>query len=148
MKKNKIITAIFIIIIIYSFLSIFRSLGLLYLSFSDSYFQNFNFNLESDLFIEKFRKYQKFYFYYPYVIGIVTIPFLKKWYTNTRWYIYIIYCILAIVIFRLIDASVLRPLFAIFINTRVNIIIQLILFLTIAICGIFYNRKLVIGQKG
>lgn len=139
--KFFVIKIISIFFIFYSMLSIIRSIGLLYLTFSDSYFYNFDFELDTNDFGEKMNIYFRYYYYIPYVLGTIIYLFCKKLF-KINWGKYIIIGLFVILLFRLIDASFVRPLFGFFENTRINVFILLSTFLIIGIGFYILNKRL------
>lgn len=130
-----------IMVILYALLSIIRSLGLLYLSFTDSYFHNFDF--EANGFLEKKDIYDRYYYFIPYILGLLIFLSCKKLF-SINWGRYLLIGLFVILFFWLVDARFIRPLFAFFENTRINTFILITVFLILGIVFFKISRK---GKK-
>lgn len=137
------INIVSIFFIFYSLLSVIRSIGLLYLTFSDTYFHNFDFDVEK--FSEKINIYYRYFHYTPYALGAIFFMLFKKMF-NINWGKYILIGLFGILLFRFIDAEFVRPFFAFFQNTRINTFIILFTFLIIGI-SFFITRDRVKGNQ-
>ncbi len=135
--KIKVLSIVLIIIITYSILSVLRSAGLLYLMYSDDYF--YNFNLDLDQYSEKVYIYIRFYYYVPYLIGLVGFILARRFFITPILY-YILASLSGIIMFWLIDARYIRSLFALFGNTRTNNIIILLTFILLGVGVLIFNN--------
>ena len=129
---NKIGKLLVAILWAYCIFSMARSLGMLFLAYTDPYFYNFDFDM--NIFIEKNYTFVKAYDLFPFVIGIF-LPLLIKWSfpLKLNWLILIGSIIFGYFIFRFFDAFHIRSLFFIFDNPRGNLIFHFSIFLTLVI---------------
>lgn len=139
--KLSIINFVSVFFIFYSLLSVIRSLGLLYLTYSDTYFYNFDFELDTNDFYEKMNIYFRYYYYIPYILGTIIFLFCKKIF-KINWVNYILVGLSVILLFRFIDAEFIRPLFAFYENTRINTFILLSVFLITGILFYILSKRL------
>jgi len=125
-KARFLIQSLVFLIIIYCILTIIRSAGLLYLIYTDDYYYNYKFEIDS--YLQKRDLFFHLYYIYTYILGLIfTLAMLI--YFRLKWYLILIYTIFGIVLFRLIDFSLIRPLFAFFEDWKVNVWIHIITFL-------------------
>lgn len=123
---NRIIEVFLMALVIYSTLSILRSLALLYLAYTDYYFYNFDFAKE--LYIKKSVAFNNAYYFFTYLAGLIFSLFLNRL-IKSNWLYFLLSLIFGFILFRLIDSEFIRPLFSFFKNPRMNIILHTIIFL-------------------
>ena len=128
-KSGKIIAAI---LWTYCIFTMARSLGMLFLAYTDEYFHNFDYDM--DFFMEKNYIYVRAYDFFPYIIGIL-LPFVIKWFLPLKlnWWILLGSVILSFCVFMFFDAGFIRNVFYIFENPRINLIFHFSIFLTLFI---------------
>lgn len=125
-KARFLIQSFVFLIIIYCILTILRSVGLLYLIYTDDYYYNYKFEIDS--YLQKRDLYFHLYYTYTYILGLI-FTLAALFFFRLKWYWILIYTILGIVLFRLIDFSLIRPMFAFFGDWKVNVWIHLLTFL-------------------
>ena len=130
MNKNKTLQVILVVLIIYCIYSIFRSLGILYIAYTDDYFYNLDFKIQS--YREKNHIFNNAYYYFTYIAGLFTTISMKK-ILNLNWIPFLITIFSGLILFRLIDSGFIRPAFGFFMNTRMNVFINLMTFLALFI---------------
>ncbi|MEK6153145.1 hypothetical protein WIW50_07795 [Flavobacteriaceae bacterium 3-367] len=138
--QQKIYQSLFVIVLVYLTLSVIRSLAILLLFYIDSSFIEFDF--AKDQLLEKNNIFNNYYFYAPYLIGIGAIIFINL-YFKFNWGFYLVAAILGIIVFRFVDADIVRPIFGIFENTVINVSLSLMVFLSLA-----YVALKTYGTKG
>lgn len=136
--SSKITEYLLVTLIIYSVLTIIRSLGVLVLVYTDNYFYNFDFDINNVK--DKVPIYIRTYFFMPYIVGFVLSVFIK-WILNLKWTSYIICLVLSLGFFIVFDVSFVRKWVYIFDNPRTNFVFHLVLFLLLSITSILYYRK-------
>ncbi len=125
-------------LIIYSVLTIIRSLGILVLVYTDNYFYNFDFDIHNVK--EKGSIFIRIYFFMPYIFGLVLSVFIK-WILNLEWTSYIICLVFSLSFFIVFDVNFVRKWVFIFDNPRTNFVFHFFLFLLLSVASILYYRK-------
>ncbi|WP_430968334.1 hypothetical protein [Spongiimicrobium sp. 2-473A-2-J] len=128
-SQQKTYRSLFVMVLVYLTLAIIRSLAILLLFYVDSSFIEFDF--AKDQLLEKNNIFNNYYFYAPYLIGIGAIIFINLYFKFNGGF-YLVAAILGIVVFRFLDADIVRPVFGIFENTVINVVLSLIVFLSLA----------------
>lgn len=123
---NRILQIVLTSLIIYCILSICRSLGLLYIAYTDDYFYNFDFAMKQS-YIQKSVIFNNAYYFCTYVIGFI-LSFILKKVLKLNWLNFIFSLVIGFVLFRFIDSGLIRPIFGFFDNPRLNIFTHLLTF--------------------
>ena len=113
------------ILIIYSVFSIIRSLGLLFLAFTDKYFYNFDFGLE--YLPTKIRVFDNVTHWFTYGVGIVVSFFILKL-MKIKIYPSLVYLLISLSTFVLCDLRYIRSIFLFAENPRYNLLINILFF--------------------
>lgn len=134
MNKQKILQVLLMSLMVFIILSITRSICLLYLAYTDGYFYNFDFNMKQIM--QKNGIFNNMYYLYTYIIGLIFCIGLSK-VLKVKWINFVISLLigllLLLLLFRLIESSIIRPLFAFFANPRTNLIIHIACFVSLLI---------------
>ncbi len=140
-KFKPLIKVVCVIVLTYSILSVVRSLGMLYLAYTDPYFYNLDFKIEG--YIEKRFVYFRFYYTVSYITGII-LSFLLKIFYKLNWGFFILAVVISYAIFVPFDD--VRQYFVFFENPRTNVILQLMIFLLLGFLSFKYlkNERVVV----
>lgn len=126
-KKFNRINILISIFAIFCLFSISRSLNLLFLAYTEEYFYNLDFKIES--FIENNEKYIYHYYFITFLLAVLFSLFIKK-FANLKWTHYLISLIISYLLFRFFDSKIIRPFFSFFNNPRINVFTNLFVFST------------------
>jgi hypothetical protein len=134
---NKILPFLFALAILYCVFTILRSIGILYIVYTDDYFYHLDFKLAS--FREKQYIFLNAYYFFPYIVGVLISLSMKKMF-NLKWAYFLFAIIGVLVLFRQIDSYCIRPLFGIFQNPKMNVVSHLLVFLMLFVGLVLKNR--------
>lgn len=140
MNLRKILNILLVIIMIYCLFSIVRSIGLLFLTYNDKHFFDADFNRER--LMHRTMMFLHVYHYMTYIVGLgISIFMITTRLFKMKWFYNVLNISLGLILFWLIDARYIRPLFAFFEDIRINIWIILFTFLIIGTAIFFFYKK-------
>ncbi len=136
--KSMFITSSQIVIFNYLIFAIVRSIASIVLKFNLNEFPDLNSNVKEAT--SNFEQYVLIFYILPYVVGLLIILLLKRFF-NLSWRNYLVTILIGAILFRLIDTAWIRPLFRITENSLYNNLIIIGVFSCIGyLLGIRFNK--------